>query len=233
MALYLGDNPSQKINIKIDDYESGYKNGQKDEYDRFWKAYQQSGGRRNYLNAFSGVGWNGDTFKPKYGIVVTVPNNCFQEFDGAIDLEERLNEQGVTLNLSSCGYLTNFFYRAKFTRLPYLNAPNCNNITNICSGCTNLTNFKLTAGTVSTILSAFSDCTSLTDVELNCIIATSINFQWSPLTRQSIESVMAALSTTKTGQTATFQKAAVETAFTTEEWNALAATRTNWTITLV
>jgi hypothetical protein len=29
MALYLGDNPSQKINIKIDDYESGYKDGKK------------------------------------------------------------------------------------------------------------------------------------------------------------------------------------------------------------
>ena len=44
--------------------------------------------------------------------------------------------------------------------------------------------------------------------------------------------IVAALSTTKTGQTITLRKAAKEAAFTTEEWDALIALRSNWTFNL-
>ena len=233
---------AEKLTTIAENQQKVYDAGVQAEYDRFWDAYQQSGERRDYTNAFSGLGWNSETFKPKYDIVVTVSNNCFQSFAGEIDLEERLTEQGVVLDLSECRYLPTFFYQSKFTKLPLLNAPNCNNITNICGGCTNLTNFNLIAGTVTSISSAFSNCTSLTDVALNCVIAASISFQWSPLSKVSIGSVMAALSDEVTEKTVTFQKSAVDSAFetaegaadgsTSEEWLALVDTKSNWTVTL-
>jgi hypothetical protein len=65
------------------------------------------------------------------------------------------------------------------------------------------------------------------------VIAVSINLQHSPLTKASFESVVAALSPTVTGQTATFSKKAKEAAFTADEWAALIATKSNWTFSLV
>ena len=63
------------------------------------------------------------------------------------------------------------------------------------------------------------------------------------LTRQSIENIIAALSTTTSGLTVTISKAAVNTAFETatdaadgassQAWNDLIATRANWTISLI
>ena len=45
--------------------------------------------------------------------------------------------------------------------------------------------------------------------------------------------IVAALSTTKTGQTLTIQKKAKEAAFTADEWTTLTATKSNWTFNLV
>ena len=53
------------------------------------------------------------------------------------------------------------------------------------------------------------------------------------LTKESIESIMAALSTTATSKSVTFNQQAVNRAFTDEEWATLANTRSNWTINLV
>jgi hypothetical protein len=53
------------------------------------------------------------------------------------------------------------------------------------------------------------------------------------LNKASIESIISVLSTTTTGLSITLSKTAVNNAFTTDEWNALIGTRTNWTISLV
>lgn len=47
-------------------YDRGYAEGVQAEYDRFWDVYQQNGERTNYENAFYGVGWTDETYKPKY-----------------------------------------------------------------------------------------------------------------------------------------------------------------------
>lgn len=46
-------------------FEAGKASGGADD---FWDAYQDYGNRTNYDCAFSGVGWNNETFKPKYTI---------------------------------------------------------------------------------------------------------------------------------------------------------------------
>lgn len=56
------------LNDKIDAYDNGYADGKQTEYDAFWDAYQLNGTRTIYRYAFSGAGWNEETFKPKYVI---------------------------------------------------------------------------------------------------------------------------------------------------------------------
>lgn len=63
-------------------YNDGYEAGKKEEYDRFWDAYQENGNRIDYRYAFAGCGWNDVTFDPKYPISVTgaYGNYMFQNF---------------------------------------------------------------------------------------------------------------------------------------------------------
>ena len=85
---------------------------------------------------------------------------------------------------------------------------------------------------VVTVSSAgtFNNATKLTEITIGGTIGKSINFGTCPLNKASIESVINALSTSVTGQTATFKKTAVESAFTEAEWENLIATKNNWTI---
>jgi hypothetical protein len=80
----------------------------------------------------------------------------------------------------------------------------------------------------------FSRCTSLRDLTFTGTINVSgINLYWCKLlTKDSIVSLVNALSSTATGQSVTVSQTAVNNAFTTDEWNALKATKSNWTIEL-
>ena len=93
---------------------------------------------------------------------------------------------------------------------------------------------------------AFYYCSRLTEVRFvhGSVIAAAIQFQQSTkLSHASIESIINALSDTTSGLTVTLSLAAVNSAFETsegaadgsasEEWAALAATKSNWTISLV
>ena len=79
----------------------------------------------------------------------------------------------------------------------------------------------------------FLNCTALKEIRIAGTIGLSVDFQYSPLSKASIESIMAALSDTTTGISVTFSNIAVNAAFTTDEWNALVAAKSNWTVTLV
>jgi hypothetical protein len=82
------------------------------------------------------------------------------------------------------------------------------------------------------------ECVALENITFSGVIASNIDFsRCNKLRHDSIVSVINALSTTASGQTATFSKTAVNNAFTGgsegSEWQALIATKPNWTISLV
>jgi hypothetical protein len=86
---------------------------------------------------------------------------------------------------------------------------------------------------------AFTGCDSLKNIRFSGpnYITGSINIGASPLTNESITSIVNALSPTESGKTATFSQTAVNNAFeggsTGSEWLNLIATKSNWTISLV
>ena len=91
-----------------------------------------------------------------------------------------------------------------------------------------------TAASVSNI---FFECPAIEDVEfvpntIKISIAFDVYGLCTKLTKASLTSIINGLSPDVTGQTVTISQTAVNNAFTTEEWDALVATKTNWTIAL-
>lgn len=237
-------------------YNEGYSKSESD----FWDVYQQNGTRYNYQYAFCAVGWNDDTFKPKYDIILGSGysgTNAFWECY-VTDLAATLEKQGVRLDTTLCGYMQGMFQNSHTKRIPELN-------------CTHATDYNAEYGlrytfsnsSVETIdklivneslmyTSAFQACRNLKNIVFDGVIGQDINFQWSTLlTRASIESIVNHLSDSATGKTLTLSKAAVDEEFafffavgnTSEEipgthpdnpyWWPLRNTKSNWEIAYV
>lgn len=86
--------------------------------------------------------------------------------------------------------------------------------------------------------SAFANCNALEEIRIAGVIEQNeFDIHWSTkLSKASITSIIAHLSTTTSGLSVTLSKTAVETAFgstTSTEWTTLIGTRSNWTISLV
>lgn len=101
-----------------------YEKGKKDEYDKFWDAYQDYGNRTSYLNGFQGnQGWTKDNFYPKYDIKPV--GNATQLFYAweftdkhTMDLSARLKQCGVVLDTSQATSLQHAFAYVRFASIP-------------------------------------------------------------------------------------------------------------------
>lgn len=211
--------------------------GMQTESNRFWDSLQNNGKRTNYTYGFMGNSWNDVTFRPKYDInpdwaIVQMFTSC-----KITDLEKILNECGVSLNTRNNGNYTSAFSSSSFIILPHIIfGSGTSNASTVFGGCTSLHTIRkitIEAGASAQFTTTFQNCTALANVEFDGVISMSINFQWCPLTKESITSVINALSSSVTGQTATFKKTAKEAAFTDSEWNTLISTKSNWTFSLV
>ena len=186
-------------------YDAGYNAGQQaggggdNYYDTLWDSLQENGARVNYWGAFAG--WKDDIFNPKY-VPIVVGQGAYMFRDSTI-------EAVPTISLTAA-VLDNMFYNAKeLETIEMIDLP----------------------VSVYSAPNAFTNCTELKNIAFSGEkkIECTISFSTCPLTRASIESVVAALSNKATGQTITFKTTAVDAAFTTEEWNALVAAKPNWT----
>lgn len=246
-------------NGKADGVEEGYANGKtegiaegvKAEHDRFWDAYQGYGRRSNYQYAFAGAnGWNDDTFQPKYDMLLARGYSGSSMFYMSIisNIAESLEKAGVKLDTTNCGYFDSMFCKTTTLRIPEINATF--GMEYSAYGLAN----TFTASMVETIdrlvvvehlkyTNTFDQCAALKHITIDGVIGENINFQWSPLSGESIGSVVSHLSDSAAGKTVTFKLSAVNSAFETAEgaadgsaseaWAALIATKSNWTISCV
>lgn len=221
--------------------------GMQTEYDRFWDSYQAKGNRKECKHLFSGRGWNNELFKPKYDMAVTNAYMMFMESSISGDLPKLLADAGVTLDFAECSNFQYAFSVSSFTRIGILDGR-----TGGSNSFLDTFNYSYYLRTIDKIISGentkfsnncFAYCNTLTNITFEGVIVTSINFQWSPLTKTSITNIINTLSATATGQTLTLKLSAVNTAFetssgtadgsTSAEFAALVATKTNWTITMI
>lgn len=231
---------------KLEEYEKGKADGAKSEYDSFWDSYQMNGEREAYHYAFAGMGWNDETFKPKYDIVCKDSSSyAFSYFQGT-DLAKLLEDCGVTLNTREAKTMQNFYANSAITRAPVTDVSLVpQQISSLFYRSYDLKKVdKLIVGENSVIVSSFNNCSSLTDIIFEGVLANNgINMQWCPLSLESITSLVNVLSETTNGLSITLSASAVNKAFETadglsdgvssEKWLSLVATKSNWTISLV
>lgn len=228
----------------IIDFTEYYEIGKQAEYDRFWDSYQQNGSRANYRYAFAGPCWTTETLKPKYPIKIVdtsaTSRRCMYMFSylnsgGAkpFDMTEVCSKIDFSEALSIQNLFTNAY--AENITVDASKATNCSGAFGLGDG-GKLNNITFTVSDAcTTFTNTFANTKSLTNLTITegSQIAATIDLKSCPLTKTSIDSVYNALSETTTGKTVSFNKAAVNTAYPTDDWDALVAEKSNWTFTLV
>ena len=226
--------------------------GGKTYYDAYWDSYLDYGYRELYNHSFSWGGCTEATFKPNHDIrpieaeymfAYNGPSYAYCASPIIEDLEKWLVNLGVTLDFSQCTNINRVFYiSSSFTALPEIDTTGTTELKALFYGCTGLRRIaKLKIrndGTTSFSADVswertFFNCVSLEDLTIEGTIGNSVSFEWCPLTKASITSVVNALSATTAGKTLSLKKSAKEAAFTSAEWDALISTKSNWTISLV
>ena len=210
MSLATNTTTIQKLLDKVNNmptadevYGQGFDAGKQTEYDAFWDAFQQKGNRRNYWGAFAS--WTDEIFKPKYPIVATGHTSMF--YLSTIDTIPALDFSGARAALQNT---FNYFYGTTIEKV------------------------ILKADGTQNIIAGFIGARNLKNITFEGVIGESISFaDCSLLSKASIENIISVLLDTATDKTATFNKTAVNNAFTENEWSALIASKPNWTITLI
>ena len=194
-----------------------YEQGKQAQYDEFWDAVQTRGKARDYSFRFAGYGWNDDTFKPKYDLIMTRASNTFA-FCKIKDLRGILEKQGVVLDTSGCSNFSSMFESASITRIPTLDLRLQDRGYSIFFDCQSLTSIQKLIfkddGSTPIKYNMFQNCDVLREIEIEGVIGNNINLQWAHwLYKSSIINIVEHLSDTATGKIITFSRYAINGAF--------------------
>lgn len=246
----------------------GIEEGKKNAYDEFWDDFQQNGNRDTYIACFGTGWTAetfkpkyqikpiraGYMFFNNWGEKIKIPD--FVEFADNLAREQgktpethpdMFDENGhyMLLDFSRC---TNCIYLLPALQSPHFGTLDFRSAESMMSvfyshsqdqyyGVRRIDKFISSAITAFDN-STFQNATFLTDITMSGVVAKSINFGTCPLNKASIISVVNVLSSSTTGQTVTFKKTAVNTAFGinvddastfTDEFKALRNSKASWT----
>ena len=206
-------------------YEAGYEKGKAEGggdsyYDAFWDAFQINGTRANYRYAFWREGWTDANFSPKYNMVPTDAQYMFQNC-AITNLKSALEKSGAVLDLSKATHLYYAFTSPTITHLPILNCSKATNLENTFNNAQALVSidkiiFPSTGASVGTGR-MFYACYSLTDITCEGVIASSLDFSYSPLSVESMKSIISCLKNYK----GTSDEYTNTLTFTSDCWTAL------------
>ena len=179
-------------------------------YDKFWDAFQKTGTATDYQLTFAGPNWTNITFCPKYDMK---PSNLYMAFWKSKikgDLVEILANANVTLDTKDATSVQYAFASTEFTRIGEID------VRKVTSG-GNLTYFVQSSKLLTTIdkiiciettpwqSSSFQYCEKLANITFEGVIGTTINFQWSPLSVESMKNIISCLKP-GAGKTITFKE---------------------------
>ena len=212
----------------------GWANGSQEQYNAFWDAFQQNGTRQNYENGFAGKGWYTENLKPKYDITPSYASNMFLNTEYKGDLRDL----PVKLDFSKSGSMANLLgYAYGVTGIGVVDASssaNCQATFTYARALQTVEKLILKNDGSQALNNAFTQCYELQNIVVEGVIGQDVNLQHSTkLSKASITSIINALKSDASGKTLTLSQTAKNNAFTTDEWNTLVATKSNWTISLV
>lgn len=227
-------------------YDNGYADGRQAEHKEFWDAVLDPS--LNWQQRFTGAVWNDATFRPNQDIKPTgYANNLFY-LTAITDLDGILQRCGVTLDTSGIDVRGDrlFYYCTKLTTVPYIDLSNVTYSGGIgylfgeCYDLHTVVGLRLRDDGSLAMDYAFYKCDNLVNLTIYGTIGKNVDLRDSTkLSKDSITSVMNALSTTTSGLSITLSKTAVNNAFPSDGevpnayWEQLVREHSNWTINLV
>ena len=232
---------------KIDEvHDIGEEQGKQAERQRAWNEMwdriqlDSQGNLRNYyIQAFGGAFWDDETFQPKYNLKISYAERVFA-YSHITDLQAILDKQGVKMEFDffNGSAPAQPFLSSKVTHIGVWDCSTAHQVSYQFYGAEYLVTidkFVLKTGVKQFNLhTSFQKCYALENIVIEGNISSTITFaDCKKLSRASIESIVVSLWDAATSDnTITCAEAAVNAAFTAEEWAALVATKPNWTIEL-
>lgn len=224
-------------------YDRGFDEGENEMLRDMWDALQKGGKREDYNNAFRETAITDAMFKPIYDMQPTTAYHMFFGNDGITDLKNI----PVKLDFSKCVEIQRAFYGMLNTNtgigLKRVGIIDCRSLETWRGSFAGLFDWDIYLEEVEKIIlpdsddvsfnSCFNACYALTEIRFEGFILQDISFADCPLSRESIESVINALSPSVSGKTLTLNIHAKDSAFSDSEWDALISAKSNWTISLV
>lgn len=177
----------------MDTFMDGSVRGALFEYEGFWNSYQNYGERGIYSFAFAGEGWNSVTFAPMWDLNVDFGYSMFRSCGEIDDFVAILNFRGVKFDTSKARSLEHAFGWSGIKHLGLIDTNTLDDLYHVFSQASQLETvdeLKLRAYGGQTFNSTFLNCTSLKNITINGRISKSINLSWSPLTVESMLSVI-------------------------------------------
>ena len=236
----LSDYVQIPSNTPIEDYpdkiDDVYTYGKDKEYERFWASYQLGGSRTDYKCAFAGCCWTNDTLKPKYTIR---PLNAANMFYYCGTRDNWIDFSQLDTDFSECTGMTSTFQNAYMRNINI----DLSSVTSLwytfqCNDGGHLDNITIKiTDKCQSFNYAFANMPYLSTLKFtpdSTIAGSGINLAQSIyLSRDSIISIIAALSDNTTGKSITFSRTAVNNAFpNSDEWGYYVGLKANWTIAL-
>lgn len=178
---------AEKLTAVAENVPKVYEAGKKSEYESFWDIYQNEGKSMNYSQAFAYDRFTEENYKPKYDIVCDNTTNSGRQI-----FFENKNITDVKVAVYASNNMANCFGRTNIVTIP-----------------------KLVITPNTTFVSDFLECYSLKNLTVEGTIGKKgFDLHYSPLlSKESIISVMNALSSTTSGLTVIFNTNAVDAAF--------------------
>ncbi len=227
-------------------YDEGYEAGQRAEYDRFWDIYQDNGNRKHYEGAFMGYGWNEETLKPKYSIKIESTYMMFAYCQYTGDLDDIFINRGLSfeIDINPSNPQGQMFFQTRISTIGTIDLSQITQTSHLTSFF-NSTYIVTIKNLIPPQAAMAATCwqSRLVNLGIGGEITKDFNLsRCNKLSAVSVRNVMENLADV-TGQTVTFSKTAINSAFetssgaadgsTSKEWASLVASRPDWTITLV
>jgi hypothetical protein len=196
-----------------------------------WKRVTANGKRKSFNQFFRTADWTGYEFiKP---VVPVEIDQIFQDYRGVklpknLDFSKVVHRSNQTSNLC---YGATMLVEFPDLKMPAPTTQHWYDFTD-CLKLKTIEVFRCVE--TAKFVSTFAYCYELVNITFEGVIGQNgLDLHWSTkLSKTSIENIIEHLSTTASGMTVTLSKTAVNNAFTTDEWNTLVASRSNWTIAL-
>lgn len=178
---------AEKLTTIAENEQRVFEAGRQAEYDRFWKGYQENGNRRNYMYAFTRRGWTNETYKPKYPVIAT--GNAEQMYR-----ECRMKSlSGVDTSGATSVYVA--FYNTLLQTIDKLDFSKATNTQSAFAHSVNLHTIGELVSSETTVwhTTTFDNCVALENLNITGTIATNFTCAISPLTHDSLMSIINAL----------------------------------------